>query len=123
MQPRQPLAEGTSAPVKETTAPASSPTANPNPATVAEGGRPGEVRLTGFRLSLARVVWLVVALLSLGLYVAVLPVSYDHILKMTIFSDPAQRAIALQGLANRGLSAQFLADYTVGLNVFRSLVY
>src|SRR4051794_13654359 len=123
MQSTQPLAEMPPAPATEMTAPANMLTATVDPGSGAEGGGLGEVLLTGFRLPLARVGWLAIACISLGLYIAILPVSYDQILNMKIFSDPVERAVALKGLADLGMSPRSLADYTVGLNLFRSLAY
>ncbi|HEX2742721.1 MAG TPA: sensor histidine kinase [Rubrobacter sp.] len=81
-------------------------------------------KLRGRLLFAARTVWISVALLAIGLFVAGVPVSYDHYVKVCTGSgcgdwplDPEDLS-ALEGL---GLSAGFYATYNVALDVVHTL--
>jgi hypothetical protein len=88
-----------------------------------KGSSETEARLEGVKLTLARVSWAIISLLSVGLFVAVIPVAYHEFITLAFLPGEAEREIARQGFAQLGLSAEFFANYVVGLMIFRTLIY
>jgi len=72
---------------------------------------PGILCLHGRQLRLARAMWIVLSALSIGLYLASLPIDYRN--RMPALHEPGVRA----NLAELGLSVEFTAAYLVGLTV------
>ncbi len=83
-------------------------------------------RLRGRWLILARVAWVALALLIMGLYVAGLPANFEHrhtLCAQALCEDgrlTPEHAQALQGL---GLSVDFYAAYTIALDAVFAAVY
>src|SRR5260370_28545673 len=68
-------------------------------------------RLTGSRLIIARAVWLVVAIASLGLFIASLLVSYTQMLRVCV--DPVTCTNLAGALPARGLQALTSSGFSV----------
>jgi signal transduction histidine kinase len=80
-------------------------------------------RLYGRWLAVARVIWLVIVLFSMGLFFASIPSYYHYILQC--LSGCADSTLAPQAFqqSSHGLSAEFLASYFTVLNVFFAITY
>jgi hypothetical protein len=78
-------------------------------------GSASDTRLHGHWLLLARVGWLVVALLSVGLFLASIPPYYDQLLTHSASSNLIDPAGVPARLAQLGLSTDFYAAYTTVL--------
>ena len=84
-----------------------------------------EIRLQGVWLVLARVAWVVIALLAIGLFVAALPsyFTYLHGINTTSVYGPQLAPSDLRELQTLGLSLDFYAWLNVGVYIIFLLVY
>jgi signal transduction histidine kinase len=88
------------------------------PAAIAEGSdlpHTSERRLHGSRLVIVRVTWVIVIVLTLGRFIAAVPVHYHH------WSTPDENVLA--GLLSLGISVHFYATYRIALAIVFVLVY
>jgi hypothetical protein len=82
---------------------------------------PTSFTLSGRRLFLARLGWLVMFILTIGLFAASIPVYYDSLIS---FSDPEfDAAAARASLEAAGVSMDFYARYLVPISVAYTMVY
>jgi GAF domain-containing protein len=85
-----------------------------------------DARLRGSRLVLARAVWLVVALVTIGLYLASVPIYFAYlqtVCPVDVCANELLTPETLLALQALGLSRGFLAAYSVALDVVFAVGY
>jgi len=78
-------------------------------------------RLRGRALVITRLMWIAVAVLTLGLFVASVPLNFAYLQTVcegaTCQNGPRATAAGVAALADSGLTLRFLATYIVGINI------
>src|SRR5215208_4982600 len=82
---------------------------------------PMSATLRGRRLFLARVVWLVMFILTIGLFFASIPAYYDSLIKLT--DTDIKPATLRSNLEAVGISIDFYATYVLSLSVTSMMVW
>jgi hypothetical protein len=94
-------------------------------APAASAERSSDTRLHGRRLALARLAWLAIAVLALGLLVASIPPSFQHLRTVCAGDACASEQLTparVQALHNLGLSADYYAAHSIALTLVFALV-
>jgi hypothetical protein len=88
-------------------------------------GNESEMRLQGAWLALARIAWVVIALLTLGLFIVAFPsyFAYLHVVNATSPSGPQLAPSDVRELQGLGLSLDSYAWLNISVNVLFLLVY
>jgi len=84
-----------------------------------------ETHLYGAWLVIARIAWVTLSILAVGLFVASLPsyFAYLHILATSSYASPQISPSDVRALQRLGLSLDFYAWFNIGVNVLILLVY
>jgi hypothetical protein len=88
-------------------------------------GNESEMRLQGAWLAIARIAWVVIALLTIGLFIVAFPsyFAYLHVVNATSPSGPQLAPSDIRELQRLGLSLNFYAWFNISVNVIFLLVY
>jgi hypothetical protein len=71
----------------------------------------------------ARILWVLIALYSVVTFIFAISATYDRLNNLTFIADQSGRNAAAQALAQLGLSTGGFAAISVGVVIFRTLVY